>query len=219
MKNKILILSSVLCLGVIISYVAFGWSEPTGSMPSEYKTPINTSIDSQDVSEGKPVIVNLNSDQVDGYNASDLLAATSSGSSGMRIIVAHYQRDNPNLSFPACPTGFTAVAQDGIVQYNNQKNVPSLFYSTIDATYKPIIYFENGSEMTLYFNMLYKDYPAYATSQSSLCPPRNLSAYLMKMTCVGTYCSTTDFCSGFTSVSLAYSICEKNLLPGVMQGK
>ena len=81
MKNKILILSSVLCLGIIISYVAFGWSEPTGSMPSEYKIPINTSIESQDVTAGKPVIVNLNSDQVDGYNASDLLAATSSSSS------------------------------------------------------------------------------------------------------------------------------------------
>ena len=81
MKNKILIFSSVLFLGVVASYVAFGWSEPTGSMPGEYKIPINTSIESQDVAAGKPVIVNLNSDQVDGYNASDLLAATSSSSS------------------------------------------------------------------------------------------------------------------------------------------
>ncbi|MDD4528228.1 MAG: hypothetical protein PHF25_09430 [Candidatus Margulisbacteria bacterium] len=81
MKNKILILSSVLCLGIVASYVAFGWSEPTGSMPSDYKTPLNTSIETQDVTAGKPVVVNLDSDQVDGYNASDLLAATSSSSS------------------------------------------------------------------------------------------------------------------------------------------
>ena len=81
MKNKILIFSSVLFLGVVASYVAFGWSERTSTMPGEYKIPINTSIESQDVTAGKPVIVNLNSDQVDGYNASDLLAATSSSSS------------------------------------------------------------------------------------------------------------------------------------------
>ncbi|MDD4661738.1 MAG: hypothetical protein PHG24_00445 [Candidatus Pacebacteria bacterium] len=74
MKNKILILSSVILLGIVISYIVFGWSEPAGSMPSDYKTPINTSIETQDVSEGKPVITNLNVDKLDGYEASDLLA-------------------------------------------------------------------------------------------------------------------------------------------------
>lgn len=74
MKNKLLILSSVLCLGIVISYVAFGWSEPITTMPSEYKIPINTSIQTQDVAEGKPVVANLNSDKLDGYEASDLLA-------------------------------------------------------------------------------------------------------------------------------------------------
>lgn len=74
MKNKILILSSVILLGVVVSYIVFGWSEPTSSMPSDYKTPINTSIETQDVSEGKPVITNLNVDKLDGYEASDILA-------------------------------------------------------------------------------------------------------------------------------------------------
>jgi len=74
MKNKILILSSVLFFGIAISYIAFGWSEPTSSMPSQYSTPINTSVEAQDVSEGKPVVANLNADKLDGYEASDLLA-------------------------------------------------------------------------------------------------------------------------------------------------
>jgi len=100
MKNKILILSSVLCLGIVVSYVAFGWSEPVGSMPSEYKIPINTSIESQDVTEGKPVVVNLNSDKVDGYNASDLLGATTSSSSNMVVSIA-------SSGTPAgCPMGW-----------------------------------------------------------------------------------------------------------------
>lgn len=80
MKNKILIFSSVFLFGIIISYIAFGWSEPTGSMPSSYKAPINTSIEIQDVDAGKPVITNLDADKVDGFHSSDLLAATSSGS-------------------------------------------------------------------------------------------------------------------------------------------
>lgn len=74
MKNKILILSSVLFFGIAISYIAFGWSEPTSSMPSQYSTPINTSIEAQDVTGGKPVVANLNADKLDGYEASDLLA-------------------------------------------------------------------------------------------------------------------------------------------------
>lgn len=215
MKNKILILSSVLCLGVVASYVAFGWSEPTGSMPGEYKIPINTSVESQDVAEGKPVIVNLDSDKVDGYNASDLLAATSSGSSVMRIIVAQYQRDNPNLGFPACPDGFSAILQDGLVQYNNQKNVPSAIYSTANFWYKPVIYFENGSEIKMSFRGIYVD---YNTASPSICVPVSDSDYPVKMTCLGN-CDSVGFCSGFTSLSIAYSVCEKDFLPGIMQGK
>lgn len=80
MKNRILIFSSVFLFGIIVSYIAFGWSEPTGSMPSSYKAPINTSIEIQDVDAGKPVITNLDADKVDGFHSSDLLAATSSGS-------------------------------------------------------------------------------------------------------------------------------------------
>lgn len=76
MRNKILIFSGVILFGVIVSYIAFGWSEPTGNMPSDYRVPLNTSANAQDVDEDKPVITNLDADQVDGYEASDLLAAT-----------------------------------------------------------------------------------------------------------------------------------------------
>lgn len=76
MKNKILIFSSVLLFGVIVSYIVFGWDEPTTPMPTDYRPPLNTSNNTQDVDVGKPVITNLDADKVDGYEASDLLAAT-----------------------------------------------------------------------------------------------------------------------------------------------
>ncbi|HOI60251.1 MAG TPA: hypothetical protein PKU93_02910 [Candidatus Pacearchaeota archaeon] len=80
MKNKLFIFSSVFLFGIIVSYIALGWSEPIGSMPSNYTSPINTSSQTQDVDENKSVIINLDADKVDGYHASDLLAASSGGS-------------------------------------------------------------------------------------------------------------------------------------------
>ena len=66
MKNKTFIFLSVILFGIIVSYIALGWQEPTGNMPIEYKAPINTSIETQDVAEGKPVVTNLDADKVDG---------------------------------------------------------------------------------------------------------------------------------------------------------
>lgn len=99
MRNKIRIFLGVLLFGVIVSYIVFGWSEPTGSMPSSYKAPINTSIETQDVDEGKPVITNLDSDKVDGYEASDLLASVG-GSANMVVPIA--SSETP----AACPSGW-----------------------------------------------------------------------------------------------------------------
>lgn len=79
-KNKVLIILSFLILGTGISFIAFSWSEPDGSMPSGLKIPLNTSIEDQDVDEEKPKIGFLDSDKLDGYDSSDLLAA-SNGSS------------------------------------------------------------------------------------------------------------------------------------------
>lgn len=81
MKNKLLLLSGVIVFGVAVSYASFGWSEPTGNMPTTYTPPLNTSATAQDVAAGKPVVANFNADKVDGFHASDLLAASSSGAS------------------------------------------------------------------------------------------------------------------------------------------
>lgn len=73
MKNKPFIFLSVILFGIIVSYVVFSWSEPTGNMPTNYKPPLNTSANAQDVDPNKPVIGNLNVEKLGGYTASDLL--------------------------------------------------------------------------------------------------------------------------------------------------
>ena len=215
MKNKILILSSVLCLGIIISYVAFGWSEPTGSMPSEYKIPINTSIESQDVTEGKPVVANLDADKVDGYEASDLLAATTaaSGGSTLNLIVAQYAKNNPGLDFPSCPTGFVPLLQDGFVQYQNQENVLGGYYDATYFHYRPRISL-NGVDMPITISVLkntqnascYKATGQYISSSSTALP--------FALTCVGD-CSN---CSDAASIAVTYTICARNPLSATIQG-
>lgn len=72
MKNKIYIGLGIILFGVVTSYIAFSWSEPT-SMPSDYDVPINTSNKPQDVAEGKPVVGNLDAEKLGGYTASDIL--------------------------------------------------------------------------------------------------------------------------------------------------
>lgn len=215
MKNKILILSSVLCLGIIISYVAFGWSEPTGSMPSEYKIPINTSIESQDVTEGKPVVANLDADKVDGYEASDLLAATTaaSGGSTLNLIVAQYAKNNPGLDFPSCPTGFVPLLQDGFVQYQNQENVLGGYYDATYFHYRPRISL-NGVDMPITISVLkntqnascYKATGQYISSSSTALP--------FTLSCVGD-CSN---CSDAASIAVTYTICARNPLSATIQG-
>jgi len=74
MKNKPFIFLSVILFGIIVSYVVFSWSEPTGNMPTNYKPPLNTSANAQDVDPNKPVIGNLNVEKLGGYTASDLLS-------------------------------------------------------------------------------------------------------------------------------------------------
>ena len=215
MKNKILILSSVLCLGIIISYVAFGWSEPTGSMPSEYKIPINTSIESQDVTEGKPVVANLDADKVDGYEASDLLAATTaaSGGSTLNLIVAQYAKNNSGLDFPGCPTGFVPLLQDGFVQYQNQENVLGGYYDATYFHYRPRISL-NGVDMPITISVLkntqnascYKATGQYISSSSTALP--------FTLTCVGD-CSS---CSDAANIAVTYTICARNPLSATIQG-
>lgn len=69
----------MLIFGIILSCIVFGWSEPTSSMPSEYKIPLNTSSEDQDVNSSKGKIGNFNADLLDGYDSSDLYAQTGTG--------------------------------------------------------------------------------------------------------------------------------------------
>jgi len=95
MRNKIFIFSAVILFGIIVSYVVFSWSEPTGNMPSSYKTPINTSIETQDVAAGKPVIGNLNVEKLGGYSVSDILA----------LIGGNQPASYQIVEGTSCPTG------------------------------------------------------------------------------------------------------------------
>lgn len=97
-KDKIFIMFAILLFGVVSSYMVFGWSEPSGTMPTNYKIPINTSIESQDVIEGKPVIVNLNADKLDGYDASDLLGGSQDASFNI-------------IEGTSCPSGSMAMSR------------------------------------------------------------------------------------------------------------
>jgi len=93
MKNKPFIFLSVILFGIIVSYVVFSWSEPTGNMPTNYKPPLNTSANAQDVDPNKPVIGNLNVEKLGGYTASDLLGLIG-GPASYEIVEG-----------TACPTG------------------------------------------------------------------------------------------------------------------
>ena len=93
MRNKIFIFSAVILFGIIVSYVVFSWSEPTGNMPTNYKPPLNTSANAQDVDPNKPVIGNLNVEKLGGYTASDLLGLIG-GPASYEIVEG-----------TACPTG------------------------------------------------------------------------------------------------------------------
>ncbi len=99
MKNKIYIGLGIILFGVITSYVAFSWSEPT-SMPSGYLVPINTSDRPQDVAQGKPVVGNLDVEMVGGYTSSDLLGLMGGGGTNMVIPIA------ATVTPEACPTGW-----------------------------------------------------------------------------------------------------------------
>ena len=99
MRNKILIFSGVILFGVIVSYIAFGWSEPTGNMPSDYRVPLNTSANAQDVDPNKPVIGNLNVEKLGGYTASDLLGLIG-GPASYEIVEG-----------TACPTGTILISK------------------------------------------------------------------------------------------------------------
>lgn len=81
LKNKTFIILLVAIFTIGISYSAFSWSEPTGTMPSDYRIPINTSEENQDVDVDKAKVGNLNSDLLDGYDSSELLAAMNGGGS------------------------------------------------------------------------------------------------------------------------------------------
>ena len=85
----------MILFGIIVSYVVFSWSEPTGNMPSSYKTPINTSIETQDVAAGKPVIGNLNVEKLGGYSVSDILA----------LIGGNQPASYQIVEGTSCPTG------------------------------------------------------------------------------------------------------------------
>ncbi|MDD4358249.1 MAG: hypothetical protein PHY30_00345 [Candidatus Pacebacteria bacterium] len=78
-KNKILVMFLVAIFAIGISYSAFSWSEPSGSMPSEYTAPLNTSSVEQEVHKDKGKIKNLNADLLDNYDSSELLAQTGTG--------------------------------------------------------------------------------------------------------------------------------------------
>ena len=210
MKNKILIFSGVILFGVIVSYIAFGWSEPTGNMPSDYKAPINTSIEAQDVTEGKPVVANLDADKVDGYEASELLAATTaaSGTSTLNLVVAQFAKNNPTLGFPDCPAGFIPISR-WFCEYQTQ-NVISAFYDTY-SNYRTRASL-NGVDMPLEFKVPKNTQQASCVYVGNQYHNNTISSIGIK--CVGD-CSS---CSDAASVSLTYSVCARDPLSGTFQG-
>lgn len=116
MKNKPFIFLSVILFGIIVSYVVFSWSEPTGNMPTNYKPPLNTSADAQDVDPNKPVIGNLNVEKLGGYTASDLLGLIG-GPASYEVVEG-----------TTCPEGAILISK-----YYEQKTCT---YSHADCTYE-----------------------------------------------------------------------------------
>jgi len=212
MKNKPFIFLSVILFGVIVSYIALGWQEPQGNMPTDYKAPINTSIEAQDVTEGKPVVANLDADKVDGYEASELLAATTaaSGTSTLNLVVAQFAKNNPTLGFPDCPAGFIPILQDGFVQYQNQQNVIGAFYDTY-CNYRTRASL-NGVDVPLIFKV-------YKNTQNATCYYTGTEYFNNTSSPIGIKCvGDCSNCSDAASVSLTYSVCARDPLSGTFQG-
>jgi hypothetical protein len=212
MKNKTFIFLSVILFGIIVSYIALGWQEPTGNMPIEYKAPINTSIETQDVAEGKPVVTNLDADKVDGYEASDLLAATTaaSGTSTLNLVVAQFAKNNSSLDFPDCPSGFTPILQDGFVQYQNQQNVIGAYYDTY-CNYRTRASL-NGVDVPLIFKV-------YKNTQNATCYYTGTEYFNNTSSPIGIKCvGDCTNCSDAANVSITYSVCTRDPLSGTFQG-
>ena len=213
MKNKIYIGLGIILFGVVTSYIAFSWTEPT-LMPSDYAVPINTSHKEQSVDVNKPVIENLDADKLDGLHANEIMAATTAatGTSTLNIVVAQFAKNNPGLGFPACPEGFVPILHDGFVQYQNQENVVGAYYDGTTCTYTTRASL-NGVDMPLFFQV-------YKNTQNAVCHRAGAqhsvssSPFSIPVTCVGD-CSN---CSDAASVSLTYSVCARDPLSGTFQG-
>jgi hypothetical protein len=201
--------------GVIISYGVFGWSEPSGTMPTDYKIPLNTTAESQDVAEGKPVVDNFNADEVDGYDAAELMAADSSSTgSSIYAFVANFAQNNPALSFPDCPSGFEAILQDGFTQGDGFSSVPGIYYYGGIAHYD-VVGTLNGVETPLFFEV------DQDTNADTTCT-KNAYRYVsggtgtsinIPVTCVGD-CSD---CSSAGNVTMTYSVCSRDASDGTTQ--
>ncbi|MGI6341347.1 MAG: hypothetical protein ACOX0B_04060 [Minisyncoccales bacterium] len=212
MNNKPFIFLSVILFGIIVSYIALGWQEPQGNMPTDYKAPINTSIETQNVTEGKPVVANLDADKVDGYEASDLLAATTaaSGASTLNLVVAQFAKNKPALDFPDCPSGFTPILQDGFVQYQNQQNVIGAYYDTY-CNYRTRASL-NGVDVPLIFKV-------YKNTQNATCYYTGTEYFNNTSSPIGIKCvGDCSNCSDAANVSVTYSVCTRDPLSGTFQG-
>jgi hypothetical protein len=181
-------------------------------MPTDYKIPLNTTVESQDVAEGKPVVKNLDSDTVDGYHAPDFLTAgTMSAGSGLYMTVVNYAKNNVSLDFPACPVGFDPVLQDGFVQYQNQSNVVGGQYSGSTMGYRPRVILD-GQYIPLQFQ-LYKN---TATTACYILAREYFANTYFDLTpaCVGDCSSCTDA----ASIAVTYTICERDPTSATFQG-